>query len=119
MYCSIGAPLGLVGSFEGSCRPSSPNHDPPCTWNTTPSLVSCPVEFTRHTGWVGGGVVGGGVVGGGVVGGGVVGGGVVGGGVVGGGVVGGGVGLPHSTPFSRKLAGMVFVPVWVAWNPKV
>src|SRR2546430_11842726 len=25
MYCSMGAPLGFVGSLEGSCRPSSPN----------------------------------------------------------------------------------------------
>jgi hypothetical protein len=49
MYCSIGAPLGLVASFDGSCRPSSPNQLPQRTGNTVPFFVMRPDEFTRHT----------------------------------------------------------------------
>ena len=49
MYCSIAAPLGLIGSLEGSCRPSSPNQDPQRTGNTVPFLVMRPAEFTRNT----------------------------------------------------------------------
>src|SRR4051812_50063840 len=49
MYCSIGAPLGLVESFEGSCRPSRPNQLPQRTGNTVPFLVMRPAVFTRHT----------------------------------------------------------------------
>src|SRR5258706_6867296 len=49
MYCSIGAPLGLVGSLEGSCRPSSPNQDPQCTGKTWPFRVIRPVGSTRNT----------------------------------------------------------------------
>jgi hypothetical protein len=49
MYCSIGAPLGLVESFEGSWRPSRPNQLPQRTGNTVPFLVMRPAGFTRHT----------------------------------------------------------------------
>ena len=49
MYCSIAAPLGLVGSSEGSCRPSRPNQDPQRTGNTVPFLVMRPAGFTRNT----------------------------------------------------------------------
>ena len=38
MYCSIGAPLGLVASLDGSCRPSRPNQAPQRTGNTVPFL---------------------------------------------------------------------------------
>src|SRR5258706_10419825 len=49
MYCSIGAPLGLVGSPEGSCRPSRPNHDPARIGYTTPFFVMRPDVLTRQT----------------------------------------------------------------------
>src|SRR5882757_8005518 len=49
MYCSIGAPLGFVGSLEGSCRPSSPNQFPQWTGNTCPFLVIRPWGLTRNT----------------------------------------------------------------------
>ena len=49
MYCSIAAPLGLTGSLEGSCRPSSPNQEPQRTGNTVPFLVMRPCGFTRNT----------------------------------------------------------------------
>ncbi len=49
MYCSIGAPLGLVGSSEGSRRPSKPNQDPQRTGNTVPFFVMRPVGSTRNT----------------------------------------------------------------------
>src|SRR3954465_4291485 len=49
MYCSIGAPLGLVASFDGSCRPSRPNQLPQRTGNTVPFFVMRPCGFTRHT----------------------------------------------------------------------
>jgi hypothetical protein len=44
----MGAPLGLVGSFDGSCRPSSPNQLPHRTGNTSPFLVILPVSSTRN-----------------------------------------------------------------------
>jgi hypothetical protein len=49
MYCSIGAPLGLSGSSEGSCRPSNPNQEPQRTGKTVPFLVILPVGSTRNT----------------------------------------------------------------------
>src|SRR6185369_8223073 len=49
MYCSIGAPLGLVASLEGSCRPSRPNQFPQRTGNTVPLRVMRPAVFTRNT----------------------------------------------------------------------
>src|SRR6185312_4009667 len=49
MYCSMGAPLGFVGSLEGSCRPSSPNQFPQRTGNTCPFLVILPWGLTRNT----------------------------------------------------------------------
>src|SRR5690349_23431777 len=49
MYCSIGAPLGFVASFEGSWRPSRPNQLPQRTGNTVPFFVMRPAVFTRHT----------------------------------------------------------------------
>src|SRR3954465_3143268 len=52
MYCSIGAPLGLVASLEGSCRPSRPNQLPQRTGNTVPFLLMRPPELTRNTGFV-------------------------------------------------------------------
>ena len=48
MYCSIAAPLGFTGSFEGSCRPSRPNHEPQRTGNNSPFFVMRPCEFTRN-----------------------------------------------------------------------
>ena len=52
MYCSIGAPLGLVGSSGGSCRPSSPNQEPHRTGNTVPFLVMRPCALTRNCAFV-------------------------------------------------------------------
>src|SRR6476469_8790167 len=49
MYCSIGAPLGLVASLDGSCRPSRPNQLPARIGYTTPFLVMRPAVFTRQT----------------------------------------------------------------------
>src|SRR5262245_26395898 len=48
-YCSIGAPLGFVGSLGGSCRPSRPNHEPQCTGNSVPFFVMRPLAFTRNS----------------------------------------------------------------------
>src|SRR5262245_48038290 len=49
MYCSMGAPLGLVGSLAGSWRPSSPNQDPQRTGKSWLFLVIRPCAFTRKT----------------------------------------------------------------------
>src|SRR6187551_123373 len=45
----MGAPLGLVGSLEGSWRPSRPNQAPQCIGNTWPFLVIRPAVLTRNT----------------------------------------------------------------------
>jgi hypothetical protein len=44
----MGAPLGLLGSPDGSCRPSSPNQEPHCTGNNSPFLVILPDVSTRN-----------------------------------------------------------------------
>src|SRR5262245_63719176 len=49
MYCSMGAPLGLVGSLDGSCRPSRPNQEPQRTGKSWPFLVIRPCAFTRKS----------------------------------------------------------------------
>src|SRR5690242_1119865 len=51
MYCSVGAPLGLVVSEEGSWRPWRPNHDPPLTRKSAPFLVMLPFASTRNCAW--------------------------------------------------------------------
>lgn len=48
-YNSIGAPLGLTASSDGSCRPSRPNQLAQRIGLTTPSLVILPVASTRNT----------------------------------------------------------------------
>ena len=48
-YISIGAPLGLLASLEGSWRPSKPNQLPQRAGNNCPSLVRLPCVFTRNT----------------------------------------------------------------------
>src|SRR5688572_10318470 len=49
MYCSIGAPLGLVGSSGGSWRPSRPNQEPQRTGKCVPFLVMRPCGVTRNS----------------------------------------------------------------------